>query len=550
MWNNDVRSAWQDLEAHQVEMASFEMRDAFARDATRFQRFSANACGLLLDYSKNRINERTMALLFALCHAAGLGASRAAMFAGEAINLTENRAALHMALRAQAGDMAQVDGQDVIPEVRRVLDKMRGFVQRVRSGAWRGFTGKPITDVVNIGIGGSDLGPKMVCHALRAFAFRGDARTIDVHFVSNVDGTHFAETVRYLSPETTLFVVASKTFTTQETLANAHIAREWLLRSTPDEAAVAKHFVAVSTNRDGVAAFGIDVDNMFEFWDWVGGRYSLWSAIGLPIALHLGMERFEALLAGAREMDQHFVTAPLAENLPVILAALGIWYNNFLGAHSHAVLPYDQYLEKLPAFLQQLDMESNGKFATRTGEIAAWQTGPVIWGEPGTNGQHAFFQLLHQGTRLVPADFLLAAKSQHPVGGHHLMLAANCFAQTEALMLGKTSDEARSELEAQGFSAAEAERLAPHKTFPGNRPTNTLLFEQLDPRTLGCLLALYEHKVFVQGVVWNVNSFDQWGVELGKALAKTIERDLASNEAIHHHDASTNGLLTRWRQLR
>jgi glucose-6-phosphate isomerase len=436
------------------------------------------------------------------------------------------------------------DGIDVMPEVRRVLGKMREFSESVRAGHWKGHTGKPITDIVNIGIGGSDLGPAMVCLALAPYGKLG----LNAHFVSNVDATQLAETLKRLDPATTLFIVASKTFTTQETMTNAASARDWLLRSTRDEAAVARHFVAVSTNTKAVARFGIDTSHMFEFWEWVGGRYSLWSAIGLPIAVYIGMDNFEALLTGAFEMDEHFRSAPLESNMPAILALLGVWHANFWNAHTHAMLPYDQSLARFPAYLQQLDMESNGKRVARNGEAVDYTTGPVIWGEPGTNGQHAFYQLIHQGTRLVPADFIAPIESQHPLDEHHAILLSNFFAQTEALMKGKTGEEARAELEAAGMQGAVLEELLPHKVFPGNSPTNSILFQKLDPKTLGALIALYEHKVFVQGVIWNLNSFDQWGVELGKQLAQKILPELAGTSDTTSHDSSTNGLINYFRR--
>ena len=469
------------------------------------------------------------------------------MFDGERINVTEDRAVLHTALRNRSDRAVRVDGEDVMPGVRAVLGKMRSFTDGVRSGQWTGHTERRISDVVNIGIGGSDLGPVMVTEALRPYWQEGLA----VHFVSNVDGTQIAETLRRLDPATTLFIVASKTLTTQETLTNAHTARAWLVDGLGTDAAVARHFVALSTNRAEVVRFGIDPENMFEFWDWVGGRYSLWSAIGLSIACVVGMDRFEALLQGAHDVDEHFRTAPPKENIPVLMALLGVWYHNYWGAESHAILPYDQSLHRFAAYLQQGDMESNGKRVDRAGRtIDGYTTGPVIWGEPGTNGQHAFFQLLHQGTRLVPADFLAPARSHHPLGDHHRILLANFFAQTEALMRGRTEAEARAELEARGLAPEAVDRLAPHKTFPGNRPTTSILFQHLDPRTLGRLIALYEHKIFVQGILWDVNSFDQWGVELGKQLAGAILPELADDEPVDGHDPSTNGLINCYKELR
>ncbi len=538
--------AWRALERHAEAMAAVHLRDLFAGDGDRFARFSLRLDDLLLDYAKNRITGETMGLLIDLARAARLEDWRARMFAGDRINVTENRAVLHVALRNRSNRPILVDGRDVMADVNAVLAKMRDFSEQVRSGAWRGHTGAAVTDVVNIGIGGSDLGPCMVCEALKPYQ-RPDLRP---HFVSNVDGAQLHDTLAPLEPAHTLFVVASKTFTTQETMTNAASARAWLVERLGDEAAVAKHFVAVSTNAQAVAAFGIRTENMFEFWDWVGGRYSLWSAIGLPIALAVGFARFEELLAGAHAMDEHFRTTPLEHNMPVIMALLGIWYRDFLGACSHAVLPYSQHLHRLPAYLQQADMESNGKSVRRDGARVDYATGPIVWGEPGTNGQHAFYQLLHQGTELVPADFLAAAESLTPLGDHHDKLLANFFAQTEALAFGKTADEVRAELEGEGLSGAALEALVPHKVFEGNRPTNSILFRRLDPATLGKLIALYEHKIFTQGVLWNINSFDQWGVELGKQLAKVILPQLADPEPVASHDSSTNGLINHMKALR
>jgi glucose-6-phosphate isomerase len=538
--------AWLALTAHQQEMADVHMRDLFARDPERFERFSLRLGDILFDYSKNRITEETMSLLLSLARQADLAERIEAMFSGEKINTTEGRAVLHVALRNRSNRPVLVDGQDVMPEVNRVLDKMRRFSEAVRSGAWRGYTGKLITDVVNIGIGGSDLGPKMVTTALQPYG----PPNLRVHFVSNVDSTDLVETLRSLSPEATLFLVASKTFTTQETMTNARSARAWLLDSAGDEAAVAKHFVAMSTNEAGVAEFGIDTQNMFEFWDWVGGRYSLWSAIGLSIALYLGMDRFEELLSGAHQVDEHFRSAPFEKNIPVIMALLGIWYNNLFGAECHAILPYDNYLTHFPAYFQQGDMESNGKGVTHQGEWVDYTTGPIIWGQPGTNGQHAFYQLIHQGTKLVPCDFLAAAQSHNPLGDHHRILLSNFLAQTEALMRGKTPEEVRDELVAQGVTGERLEKLVPAKTFSGNRPTNSFLYPKLTPETLGSLIALYEHKIFTQGVIWNVNSFDQMGVELGKQLAKAVLPELEGEEPVSTHDASTNGLINYYKRVR
>lgn len=541
--------AWQALVAHRQEMEGVHLRDLFAADPQRFDRFSLLLGDLLLDYSKNRITEKTMALLVDLAEQAQVTEQIAAMFSGQKINNTEGRAVLHVALRASAAAEQPpivVDGVDVLPGVKRVLAQMRQFSTAVRSGEWRGYTGKPITDIVNIGIGGSDLGPKMVTLALTPYHQAG----LRAHFVSNVDGTDIAETLKHLNPETALFLIASKTFTTQETMTNAHTARSWFLQHAQDEAAIARHFAALSTNRAAVEKFGIDPANMFEFWDWVGGRYSLWSAIGLPIALMVGMDRFEELLAGGRALDDHFRSAPLTENLPVILALLGIWYNNFWDAQSHAILPYDQYLARFPAYFQQGDMESNGKGVTKAGERVDYTTGPIIWGEPGTNGQHAFYQLIHQGTKLVPCDFLAPVESQNPIGEHHPILIANFLAQTEALMKGKTAQEVRAELAAQNIPAEQLDVLVAARTFSGNRPSNTLFFQKLTPFMLGMLIALYEHKIFTQGVIWQINSFDQMGVELGKVLAKAIEPELQGDAPVETHDSSTNGLITFFKQRR
>ncbi len=539
--------AWQALVRHQQEIQNLHMRDLFKEDQQRAEKYTLQFGNILLDYSKNIITANTLALLFQLARGAGVEKLRDRMFDGNAINCTEQRAVLHTALRNHNTDEIRVDGIDVMPKVRAVLKQMSRFSQSIRTGHWTGHTGKAVTDVVNIGIGGSDLGPLMVCEALRPY----QKDDINLHFVSNVDGTHIGETLKKLDSETVLFIIASKTFTTQETLTNAHTARDWFLQNVGDETAIARHFVAVSSNAEKVAEFGIDTDNMFEFWDWVGGRYSLCSAIGLSVSIAIGMDRFEELLTGAEDMDQHFLNADLEQNMPVLLALLGIWYHNFFGAASYAIEPYDQYLHRLPAYLQQLDMESNGKSVSRDAEyITDYSTGPVLWGEPGTNGQHAFFQLLHQGTHLVPADFLAPINSQNPLGDHHRFLLANCLAQTEALMKGKTEAEARAELEAEGLSGATLENLLPHKVFAGNRPTNTILFDRLDPHTLGALIALYEHKVFVQGVIWNINSFDQWGVELGKQLAKTIAGELESKDNSRAHDASTRALINHVRRHR
>ena len=528
-----------DLRRHQRAIGVLHLRDLFARDPGRAERFSLEVGDLFLDYSKNRITPETLRLLLRLATASGLRPAIRDMFAGRRINVTENRAVLHVALRNRSNTPIRVDGRDVMPEVNAVLARMRTFARKVRSGAWLGYTGRRIRNIVNIGIGGSDLGPAMACEALRSFS----DRNLTLRFVSNVDATHFAEATRDLDPAETLFIVASKTFTTQETMANAETARAWCLRALKQPAAVARHFVAVSTNAEKVAAFGIDVRNMFGFWDWVGGRYSLCSAIGLPLMLAIGPTHFDAMLDGFHAMDRHFATAPLARNMPVLLALLGVWYNNFFAAQSHAILPYDQYLSRFAAYFQQGDMESNGKSVSRDGRPVRWETGPVIWGEPGTNGQHAFYQLIHQGTKLIPCDFIGFCRSRNPIGDHHDKLMANFFAQTEALALGKTE----SQVVAEGVKP----ELVPHKVFQGNRPTNTLLAAELSPRVLGQLIALYEHKIFTQGVLWNVYSFDQWGVELGKALANRILPELAMKATpTLRHDASTNALIRRYRRQR
>ena len=531
------RPEWKALEVHHAELKSLHLRDLFAADADRAARFTLRSGDLLLDYSKNRIVAETMEKLVALAESSELGKWTEAMFTGQKINATEGRAVLHTALRAPKDAVVMVDGENVVPKVHAVLDQMAAFCERVRSGDWKGHTGKPIRNIVNIGIGGSDLGPVMAYEALKPFA----RRDLNLRFVSNVDGTHIAEALRDLEADETLFIVASKTFTTQETMTNAHTARAWCLEALGDEAAIARHFVALSTNAEAVSAFGIDTANMFAFWDWVGGRYSLPSAIGLPLMLAIGPENFREMLAGYHKMDVHFRTAPLAENMPVVLALLGIWYNNFFGSETHAILPYDQYLCRFAAYFQQGDMESNGKYVRRNGERVEWQTGPVIWGEPGTNGQHAFYQLIHQGTKLIPCDFIGFCKSHNPIGDHHVKLMANFFAQTEALAFGKT----REALEAEG----ESPELIPHKTFEGNRPTNSIMAEKLTPSVLGQLIALYEHKIFVQGIVWDIYSFDQWGVQLGKILASKILPELEAETPLAH-DSSTNGLIGFFRAHR
>ena len=537
---------WKALESHYQSVSKIQMRELFENDPERFSRFSLQFNDIFLDYSKNRITEDTLALLYDLGHQAELSSWIKKMFVGEKINNTENRAVLHVALRNRTNDPIVVDGNDVMPQVNSVLNKMKHFSESVRSGEWKGFSDKSITDVVNIGIGGSDLGPVMVTEALKHYA----QENLQVHYVSNIDGTHIIETLKPLNPETTLFIIASKTFTTQETITNATTAKNWFLQTAKDEAFVAKHFVALSTNSEKVAEFGIDTNNMFEFWDWVGGRYSLWSAIGLSIAIYIGMDNYEELLTGAHEMDVHFRDTPIEVNMPVILGLLGIWYNNFFDAQTHAILPYDQYLHRFPAYFQQGDMESNGKRVNKNGAVVDYSTGPIIWGEPGTNGQHAFYQLIHQGTKLVPADFIAPVETLNPAGEHHNILLSNFFAQTEALMKGKNEAEARADLEAAGLSGEELEKLLPHKIFTGNKPSNSIMIRKITPRTLGSLIALYEHKIFVQGVIWNINSFDQWGVELGKQLAQAILPELSDDEMVSNHDSSTNGLINHYKSNR
>ncbi|XP_073441265.1 glucose-6-phosphate isomerase [Dendrobates tinctorius] len=537
---------------YEANHGGLNLRKMFAADKERFSKFSKTlATGegdILVDYSKNLINEDVFKLLIELAQSRGVEAARKRMFSAEKINFTENRSVLHIALRNRSNTAIQVDGKDVMPEVNAVLQKMKAFCQRVRGGEWKGYTGKAITDVVNVGIGGSDLGPLMVTEALKPYSKCGPR----VWFVSNIDGTHMAKTLAELNPESTLFIIASKTFTTQETITNAETAKEWFLQAAKDPSAVAKHFVALSTNAPKVKDFGIDTANMFEFWDWVGGRYSLWSAIGLSIALHVGFDNFEKLLAGAHWMDNHFSNTPLENNIPVILAMLGVWYINFYGCETQALLPYDQYMHRFAAYFQQGDMESNGKYITKTGARVNYNTGPVVWGEPGTNGQHAFYQLIHQGTRMIPCDFMIPAQTQHPIrdGLHHKILMANFLAQTEALMKGKSTEEAKAELQASGLSGEALEKLLPHKVFEGNRPTNSVVFSKLNPFILGALVAMYEHKIFVQGVVWDINSYDQWGVELGKQLAKKIEPELESDASVSSHDSSTNGLINFYKKHR
>ena len=541
---------WQKLCAHQKMIAPLHMRDLFAANPKRFEKYSLKFDDLLFDYSKHRITDETLPLLLQMAREAKIEQWRDSMFAGEKINITENRAVLHTALRNRANTPVYVDGKDVMPDVNAVLAQMRTFSDKVRNGSWVGYTGKRITDIVNIGIGGSDLGPVMVCDALKPYA----SPDLNIHFVSNIDGAHLMRALEKCKAETTLFIVASKTFTTQETMTNATSARTWFLESAKDSSYVAKHFVALSTNAKAVADFGIDTANMFQFWDWVGGRYSLWSAIGLSIALYVGMDNFEAMLTGAHEMDVHFKTAPLEQNMPVILALIGIWYNNFFHVDTQAILPYDQGMARFPAYLQQADMESNGKFICRDGSRVQYKTGPVIWGEAGTNGQHAFYQLIHQGTQIVPADFLMPVHSHYAIGkqgyAHHKILLANFFAQTQSLMLGKTKQEAHAELEKQGLSGEALEKLLPHKVFEGNRPTTSIMFDTLTPNTLGKLIALYEHKIFVQGMMWDINSFDQWGVEYGKQIAQQILPQLTSEEVVSNYDSSTNGLINHTKKLK
>ncbi|PMG46267.1 glucose-6-phosphate isomerase [Vibrio lentus] len=544
--NPTQTQAWKALTAHFESAQDMDMKELFAQDAKRFESFSTRfGSDILVDYSKNLVDAETMQHLFALANETEVKSAIEAMFSGDAINKTEGRSVLHTALRNRSDKPVMVDGKDVMPAVNAVLAKMELFTHRIVSGEWKGYTGKEITDVVNIGIGGSDLGPYMVTEALTPYKTR-----LNMHFVSNVDGTHIVETLKPLNPETTLFLVASKTFTTQETMTNAHSARDWFLAEAGDSAHVAKHFAALSTNAASVAEFGIDTDNMFEFWDWVGGRYSLWSAIGLSISLSVGFDNFVELLDGAHEMDNHFASTEFESNIPVILALIGIWYNNFHGAESEAILPYDQYMHRFAAYFQQGNMESNGKFVDREGNSVEYQTGPIIWGEPGTNGQHAFYQLIHQGTKLIPSDFIAPAISHNPASDHHQKLMSNFFAQTEALAFGKTKETVEAEFLAAGKTAEEAAELAPFKVFEGNRPTNSILVKQMTPRTLGNLIAMYEHKIFVQGVIWNIFSFDQWGVELGKQLANQILPELADDAQVTSHDSSTNGLINAFKALK
>lgn len=542
--NPTQTAAWQALTAHQAE--NLTIAQLFQANPQRFSQYHVNfEDQILVDFSKNAVNETTLALLQQLAEECGLAQAKEAMFSGEKINYTENRAVLHTALRNRSNTPVLVDGKDVMPEVNAVLAKMKAFCQRVISGEWKGYTGKAITDVINIGIGGSDLGPYMVTEALRPYK-----NHLNVHFVSNVDGTHIAETLKKVNPETTLVLVASKTFTTQETMTNAHSARDWLLAAAKDESAVAKHFVALSTNAKEVEKFGIDTANMFEFWDWVGGRYSLWSAIGLSIALSIGFEQFEQLLSGAHAMDNHFRQLPAEKNIPTILALIGIWNSNFLGAETEALLPYDQYLHRFAAYFQQGNMESNGKYVGRDGKVVNYQTGPIVWGEPGTNGQHAFYQLIHQGTKIIPCDFIAPAQTHNPLSDHHEKLLSNFFAQTEALAFGKSKQAVEEEFLAAGKSLESVKEIVPFKVFTGNKPTNSILLQKITPYSLGALIAMYEHKIFVQGVIFNIYSFDQWGVELGKQLANRILPELKGSESVESHDSSTNGLINQYKAWR
>ncbi len=544
--NPTQTAAWQALQKHFDEMKNVTIADLFAKDGDRFSKFSATFDDqMLVDYSKNRITEETLAKLQDLAKECDLAGAIKSMFSGEKINRTENRAVLHVALRNRSNTPILVDGKDVMPEVNAVLEKMKTFSEAIISGEWKGYTGKAITDVVNIGIGGSDLGPYMVTEALRPYK-----NHLNMHFVSNVDGTHIAEVLKKVNPETTLFLVASKTFTTQETMTNAHSARNWFLKAAGDEKHVAKHFAALSTNAKAVGEFGIDTANMFEFWDWVGGRYSLWSAIGLSIVLSIGFDNFVELLSGAHAMDKHFSTTPAEKNLPVLLALIGIWYNNFFGAETEAILPYDQYMHRFAAYFQQGNMESNGKYVDRNGKVVDYQTGPIIWGEPGTNGQHAFYQLIHQGTKMVPCDFIAPAITHNPLSDHHQKLLSNFFAQTEALAFGKSREVVEQEYRDQGKDPATLDYVVPFKVFEGNRPTNSILLREITPFSLGALIALYEHKIFTQGVILNIFTFDQWGVELGKQLANRILPELKDDKEISSHDSSTNGLINRYKAWR
>uniref|UniRef100_UPI004048BFBE glucose-6-phosphate isomerase n=2 Tax=Roseivirga sp. TaxID=1964215 RepID=UPI004048BFBE len=537
--------AWEKLAKHYEATSSTQMKALFAQDEKRFEKFSTQFKTILVDYSKNRITQETLDLLFELAEECDLKNAIKAMFEGDSINATEGRAVLHTALRNRSDSPVKVDGVDIMPDVRSALSKMKVFADKVTSGSWLGYTNKPIKYIVNIGIGGSDLGPVMVTEALKSYNTFG----IETHFVSNIDGTHITEALKHVKAEETLFMIASKTFTTQETMTNANSARQWFLDQGASESDIAKHFVALSTNEKAVSEFGIDTANMFEFWDWVGGRYSLWSSIGLSIACTIGYDNFEALLKGAYEMDEHFKTAQFDQNIPVILALIGIWYTNFFGSETEAILPYDQYMHRFAAYFQQGNMESNGKYIDRSGQKVSYQTGPIVWGEPGTNGQHAFYQLIHQGTKLIPCDFIAPAISQNPIADHHIKLLSNFFAQTEALMNGKPAVEVIAELKAEGKAESDIAKIAPFKVFEGNRPTNSILIKKLTPEVLGALIAMYEHKIFVQGIIWNIYSFDQWGVELGKVLAKRILPELENTDQIHSHDSSTNGLINAYKSM-
>ena len=544
--NPTKTAAWKALIVHQTEMKNVQMKDLFEKDSKRFEKMSIQFDNILFDYSKNIISDETLEKLLQLTEDCKVKAAREAMFAGEKINETEDRAVMHTALRSFSNKPITVDGKDIMPEIRETRQKMKAFCERIHSGEWKGFSGKKIKNIVNIGIGGSDLGPVMVTEALKPYWVKG----IQAHFISNVDGTQIVETLKDLNPEETLFTIASKTFTTQETMTNAHTAREWFLKSAKDEKYVAKHFVALSTNEKGVKEFGIAPENMFVFWDWVGGRYSLWSSIGLSIALTVGYDNFEKLLKGAESTDNHFRSTDFRENIPVIMALVGLWYTNFFGSETEAILPYDQYMHRFPAYFQQGNMESNGKHTDRNGKVVTYSTGPVVWGEPGTNGQHAFYQLIHQGTHLIPCDFIAPAISHNPIGEHHPILVSNFFAQTEALMNGKDAEQVAAELKDSGMEKSKMEKLIPFKVFTGNKPTNSFLIKEITPFSLDALTALYEHKIFVQGVIWNIFSFDQWGVELGKQLAKKVLPELKKDDKIKSHDTSTNGLINAYKKWR
>lgn len=544
--NPTQTSAWKELEKYFATFNGTQMKDMFAKDANRAAKYSLQFEDIFVDFSKNIVDEKVMSLLVKLAEECGLKDAIESEFTGDKINKTEKRSVLHVALRNRSNSPIYSDGKDVMPDVNRVLAQMKDFSEKIISGEWKGYTGKAITDIVNVGIGGSDLGPLMVTEALKPYK----KPNITSHFVSNIDGTHMAETLKKVNPETTLFIIASKTFTTLETMTNAQTAKDWFLKSAKDEKAVAKHFVALSTNAKAVSAFGIDTNNMFEFWDWVGGRYSLWSAIGLSIACNIGFDNFQELLEGAHAMDKHFRNTEFSKNIPVTLALIGIWYNNFYGAETEAILPYDQYMHRFSAYFQQGNMESNGKYVDRNGKAVDYQTGPILWGEPGTNGQHAFYQLIHQGTKMIPCDFMAPAISQNPIGDHHPKLLANFFAQPEALMMGKTAEQVTAELKKQGKSDEDIAMLLPYMVFKGNIPTNSILFKKLTPRTLGSLIAMYEHKIFTQGVIWNIFSFDQWGVQLGKQLANVILPELKNEDKVASHDSSTNGLINKYKEMR